>query len=64
MSITSMAFSSDGKVLASASKKEIKLWRVETGEELCTLIGHTANVNWIAFSRLGKSLPQGLTIEQ
>ena len=44
-------FGPDGKTLASGSgDKNIKLWDVETGKELQTLIGESSNVLSVAFS--------------
>ncbi|ACF14566.1 WD-40 repeat protein [Chloroherpeton thalassium ATCC 35110] len=50
--IYSVAFSHDGKLLASASSdKTIKLWNVKTGEELRTLLGHKQSINAVVFNQ-------------
>ena len=52
-----LAFSPDGKVLASAGfERFINLWDPHTGEHKKTLTGHTAWVRSIAFSPDGKTL--------
>ncbi|MDJ0731240.1 MAG: hypothetical protein QNJ33_14735 [Crocosphaera sp.] len=49
--ISSIIFSHNSKFLISCSNdKTIKLWLVETGEELVTLTGHTEKVTSIALS--------------
>jgi WD40 repeat protein len=53
--ITSVAFSADGKTLASASgDNTIKLWEVSTGTELRTLGGPFSGLRSVAFSPDGK----------
>jgi hypothetical protein len=53
----SVAFASDGKVLASASAdKTVKLWDARTGAELRTLRGHTDGVTSVAFAADGQVL--------
>ncbi|MBE9057164.1 WD40 repeat domain-containing protein [Sphaerospermopsis sp. LEGE 08334] len=55
--INALAFSCDGKILASAGNdKTVKLWNVETGEELKTLTGHSEAVYSVAFSPNGQIL--------
>jgi WD40 repeat protein len=54
---TAVAFSPDGKQLASASNdKTVRLWDPATGAALQTLEGHTDRVRAVAFSSDGKQL--------
>jgi WD40 repeat protein len=49
--VTGVAFSRDGKLLASSSTDNtIKLWDAATKRELRTLTGHTGNIESMAFS--------------
>jgi WD40 repeat protein/serine/threonine protein kinase len=55
--VLSVAFSPDGKRLATASKDQtVKLWDAVTGQELRTLKGHTEGVQSVVFSPDGKRL--------
>ncbi|PYJ62597.1 MAG: hypothetical protein DME24_03150, partial [Verrucomicrobia bacterium] len=55
--IYSLAVSPDGKTLATGSyDQKIKLWNVETGEELKTLSGHNGAVFGLSFRPDGKIL--------
>ena len=55
--VTSVRFSPDSRILASASyDKTMKLWDVNTGKEIKTLTSHTGIVNSVSFSPNGKIL--------
>jgi WD40 repeat protein/serine/threonine protein kinase len=55
--ITRVAFSPDGRWLASASlDRTIKIWNPDTGQEIRTLSGHTSWVTGVAFSPDGRQL--------
>ena len=59
-SVWSVAFSPNGKMLASGSwDQTVRLWNVNTGRLLHTLTGHTSDVPSVVFSHDGKTLVSG-----
>jgi WD40 repeat protein len=58
--VAALAFSPDGKSLATASEdKFVRLWDVAGGKELRRFAGHQSAVLAVAFSRDGKNLATG-----
>ena len=58
-----LTFSPDGAILIGSGMEGwdvlIKLWDVETGNQLATLTGHTDNITTLVFSHDGKTLASG-----
>jgi WD40 repeat protein len=58
--VTSLAFSPNGRWLATGSwDKTIKIWDVQTGLEVQTLVGHDRSIYSIAFDSSGGWLASG-----
>jgi WD40 repeat protein len=58
--ISCLAFSRDGKTLASASRDTtIRLWSVPSRKEVATLSGHIGSVDAVAFNPNGRQLASG-----
>jgi WD40 repeat protein len=60
---TPLAFSPDGRILASASRNAttfmVRLWNAQTGMELCRHTGHSEDIGSVAFSPDGKLVASG-----
>src|SRR6516165_743324 len=60
LALAALAYSSDGKFLATASyDRTAKVWDTTTNKELVTVEGHTATVEAVSFSPDGKKLVTG-----
>jgi WD40 repeat protein/tRNA A-37 threonylcarbamoyl transferase component Bud32 len=57
--IWSVAFSPDGRTLASGSHKTIKLWDVQNQRQIATFTEHSNQVYSVAFSPDGRTLASG-----
>jgi WD40 repeat protein len=58
--VSSIAYSPDGKQIASASgDRTVKVWNATTGKLLLTFRGHTDSVGRVAFSPDGKRIASG-----
>lgn len=63
----SLAFSPDGKILASGGageQSEVRLWDVQTGQLMHTLVGHLGPIKPLAFSPDGKLLASGNSLKR
>ncbi len=58
-SVYSLAFSSDGAMLVSGTWGSVKLWDVETQEQIGALQGHTRQVHSVDISHDGATLVSG-----
>ena len=59
-SVKSIAISSDSKYIVSGSyDKTIKIWNLESGQEIKTLKGHSESVNSVAISSDNKYIVSG-----
>jgi WD40 repeat protein len=60
----SIAFSPDGKVLACAGFRSIKLWNTETGDEIKEIAVDEGGVSSIAFSKSGDYIAAGISLSR
>lgn len=58
--VQAIVVSSDGKRAVTGGKdREIKVWNVESGEEVCVLLGHKAEVTALHLSEVGRTMISG-----
>jgi len=61
LDVSTVAFSPDGKRIASASNREVKLWDANTGKEILNYAVRGTNVYGLAFSPDGQTLAVGIS---
>ena len=54
-----VTYSSDGKIIATASKTAVELWDAVTGNKLASLLGHSSKITTFAYSPNGKTVAIG-----
>jgi WD40 repeat protein len=59
MGVLSLAWSPDGKYIASGSYKIVQIWNAATGAKLTSYLGHTSGVTSVAWSPDGKYIASG-----
>ena len=59
--VKSIAFSPDGKILASGNGEIVEIWNVKTGEQFESLYGSDGIVESVSFSPDGKTVVSGVT---
>ena len=57
--ISDISFSLDGSMLTGTGYESVNLWKVDSGEKIITLTGHTGWVKAVAFSPDGSALMSG-----
>jgi WD40 repeat protein/serine/threonine protein kinase len=55
-SVSSLAFSKDGRLATGSEDRTIKIWRLATGRDEMTIRGHTRPINGMAFSPDGRNV--------